>query len=95
MIDHGEANVRPGTRRHPLVLCAYLGAFVALDRVSAADALSGAGFPLWNPAPACSLALLLTYGLRFAPLVLAAASSRISSTAVSPEASGPRSSPTP
>jgi two-component system, LuxR family, sensor kinase FixL len=44
-----------------------------LDRVSMVQVLPGLGFTLWNPPPACSLALLLIKGLRFAPALFPAA----------------------
>jgi integral membrane sensor domain MASE1 len=63
---------KPAARADLLTALAYLGTYVALDRISAAHALSGIGFTLWDPSQACSLALLLIRGMRFAPLLLAA-----------------------
>lgn len=57
----------------PLVVCAYVVAYVILDRISLLQALPKIGFTLWNPPPACSLALLLIKGFRFAPALYVAA----------------------
>lgn len=60
--------------RKPWILIGiYTVAYVALDRISWVQVLPDAGFTLWNPPPACSLALLLTNGLRFAPALFPAA----------------------
>jgi two-component system, LuxR family, sensor kinase FixL len=62
--------------RHPtslIALCAYIAAYVFLDRISLLQALPNVGFTLWNPPPACSLALLLIKGFQFAPALFAAA----------------------
>src|SRR6516165_9479258 len=61
------------TRDTSMVLCLYIGLYVALDRVSTVQVLPDLGFTLWNPPPACSLALLLSKGLRFAPALFPAA----------------------
>ena len=62
--DGGQAAWRP-----LLVACAYVVLSVGLDRASLMHALPESGFTLWNPVPACGLALLLIGGLRFAPAV--------------------------
>jgi two-component system sensor kinase FixL len=55
-----------------LVTSVYIAAYIVLDRISMVQELPGLGFTLWNPPPACSLALLLIMGLRYAPAVFAA-----------------------
>ena len=55
-----------------LTVCAYVALSVALDRISLVHVLPESGFTLWNPVPACGLALLLTKGLRFAPALFVA-----------------------
>ena len=60
--DSGQAAWRP-----LLVACAYVVLSVGLDRASLIHVLPESGFTLWNPVPACGLALLLIEGLRFAP----------------------------
>src|SRR5690242_18089923 len=60
--DGGQAAWRP-----LLAACAYVVLSVGLDRASLMHALPESGFTLWNPVPACGLALLLIGGLRFAP----------------------------
>src|SRR5215472_5876331 len=58
----------------PLItVCLYTVLYVGLDRISMIQVLPELGFTLWNPPPACSLALLLTKGLRFAPALFPAA----------------------
>ena len=60
--DRGQAAWRP-----LLVACLYVVLSVGLDRASLMQVLPESGFTLWNPVPACGLALLLVEGLRFAP----------------------------
>jgi two-component system sensor kinase FixL len=60
-------------RKPWIVIGIYTVAYVVLDRISLVQVLPDAGFTLWNPPPACSLALLLTNGLRFAPALFPAA----------------------
>jgi signal transduction histidine kinase len=48
----------------------YAGLFIALDWISFVYVLPSVSFTLWNPPPACSLALLLIEGLRYAPWLL-------------------------
>ena len=55
----------PGTRW--LLYVSIRGCYLALDWISFVHVLPAVGFTLWNPPPACSLALLLTRGLAFAP----------------------------
>jgi two-component system sensor kinase FixL len=65
-----------GLHRMPrpwIIVGIYTAAYVALDRISWVQVLPDAGFTLWNPPPACSLALLLTRGSRFAPALFPAA----------------------
>src|SRR5690348_930129 len=40
-------------------VCVYSGLYIGLDWLSFVHVLSTTGFTLWNPPPACSLALLL------------------------------------
>ena len=56
-----------------IILCVYLVAYVILDRISLVQTLPNVGFTLWNPPPACSLALLIINGLWFAPALFVAA----------------------
>ena len=51
------------------VVCVYVGLYLALDWISFIHVLPTVGYTLWNPPPACSLALLLAKGLRYAPLL--------------------------
>src|SRR5215472_10181545 len=58
----------------PLItVCLYTVLYVGWDRISMVHVLPELGFTLWNPPPACSLVLLLTKGLRFAPALFPAA----------------------
>jgi hypothetical protein len=50
-----------------VILYVYRAAYVILDRSSLVQTLPNFGFTLWNPPPACSLALLIINGLWFAP----------------------------
>jgi signal transduction histidine kinase len=55
----------------PLItVCVYVVLYLFLDWISFIHALPGVSITLWNPPPACSLALLLTRGLRYAPALL-------------------------
>ncbi len=65
--------VRGDVRSVCITLSVYIVSYVLLDRISMVQVLPGLGFTLWNPPPACSLALLLTKGLRFAPALFLAA----------------------
>lgn len=52
----------------PIVaLCLYAGLYITFEWISFIHAMPIVGITLWNPPPACSLALLLTRGLWFAP----------------------------
>jgi hypothetical protein len=55
-----------------VIVFAYVAIYVALDRVSFFQVLPGTCFTPWNPPPAASLALLVIYGLRFAPWLFVA-----------------------
>jgi signal transduction histidine kinase len=59
---------RPGAATGGL----YLAAYVALDALSYVDPLGPLGITPWNPPPGLSLFLLLRYGMRMAPWLLAA-----------------------
>jgi two-component system, LuxR family, sensor kinase FixL len=61
----GAANVT-------LIVCAYILAYSTLDRLSLLQEIPSVRFTLWNPPPACSLVLLLTKGLRYAPALFVA-----------------------
>ena len=54
------------------IVCAYVGAYVALDWISFFQVLPGTCLTPWNPPPAASLALLVIKGLRFAPWLFVA-----------------------
>jgi len=60
------------TRTMLLTLGLYIGACLGLSWASFIQVFPGAGFTLWNPPPACSLALLLIKGLHYSPAVLVA-----------------------
>jgi two-component system, LuxR family, sensor kinase FixL len=51
------------------IVCIYACAYMALDWVSFVYVLPTTSFTLWNPPPACSLALLLLGGLGYAPVL--------------------------
>ncbi|HEY4043946.1 MAG TPA: MASE1 domain-containing protein [Rhodopila sp.] len=53
-----------------IVLSAYAGSYLALDWISFFHVLPPIGFTLWNPPPACSLALLMLRGLGYAPALI-------------------------
>lgn len=60
--------------RNPwIIISLYTALYAALDRATMLHVLPDIGFTLWNPPPACSLALLLLKGLRFAPALFPAA----------------------
>jgi signal transduction histidine kinase len=74
--DFGMKQMTADPRGAPnwaIVLCVYIAAYVILDRISLVQALPDVGFTLWDPPAACSLALLLINGLRFAPAIFVAA----------------------
>src|SRR5690349_13280817 len=52
-----------------IAVCVYSGLYIGLDWLSFVHVLPTTGFTLWNPPPACSLALLLIKGLGYAPVV--------------------------
>jgi len=60
---------RPLTRSPVAVVSVYTATYVILDRLTTLHVLPHVGFTLWNPPPACSLALLLFSGLRAWPAV--------------------------
>jgi two-component system sensor kinase FixL len=70
----GRRESRPlrGAVNVTLVVCAYVLVYGALDRLSLLQEIPSVGFTLWNPSPACSLALLLIKGLRYAPALFVA-----------------------
>jgi signal transduction histidine kinase len=60
------------------IVAAYVVAYVVLDWISYIHPIAVYGITPWNPQPGLSLALLLLYGLRYAPaLFLAAAAAEI------------------
>ena len=65
---------RPHNRRlhSAVIVFTYVAIYVALDRVSFFQVLQGTCFTPWNPPPAASLALLVIYGLHFAPWLFVA-----------------------
>jgi len=50
-----------------IAVCLYSGLYIGLDWLTFVHVLPTTGFTLWNPPPACSLALLLIKGLDYAP----------------------------
>jgi two-component system, LuxR family, sensor kinase FixL len=58
--------------RSVFVLAGYIAAYVALDWVSYIHPLGPFAITPWNPPPGLSLAVLLVYGLRFAPALFVA-----------------------
>jgi signal transduction histidine kinase len=57
----------------PVVVAAYVAAYVALDWVSFIHPVGAFGITPWNPPPGLSLAFLLRYGLQHAPWLFVAA----------------------
>ncbi len=55
------------------MVAAFLLAYVVLDWVSYLYPVSPLAITVWNPPPGLALALLLLFGLEFAPAVFAAA----------------------
>jgi two-component system sensor kinase FixL len=75
MSDHGDRNglkYPRGPANATLVVCTYGAVYLALDWTTLLQERPEVGFPLWNPPPACSLALLLIKGLRYAPALFVA-----------------------
>jgi signal transduction histidine kinase len=60
-------------RRDVLIIPAYLALYLVLEQISFVHQFGGLGLTLWNPPPALSLALLLTFGFRYLPLLFVAA----------------------
>jgi PAS domain S-box-containing protein len=58
--------------RSLLIVAGYVAVYVALDWVSYIHPLGPFAITPWNPPPGLSLALLLVYGLRFAPALVVA-----------------------
>ena len=70
----GLADVARGLpARHAQVTLGYLGIYLPLEWVTHIHALKGIGVSLWNPSPAVAVALLLTRGFGYAPLLFVAA----------------------
>ncbi len=63
------ASADAAVARTLLIVLAYIAIYLALERVSFFYTLPGTGLPLWNLAPALSLALLVRKGLGFTPVV--------------------------
>jgi signal transduction histidine kinase len=60
--------------REPLmIVCVYMALYVFTDWISMVQVLPDTRITLWNPPPACSLALILMKGLKFAPALFPAA----------------------
>jgi signal transduction histidine kinase len=57
----------------PLVIAAYLGAYIALDWVSYIDPVGAFAITPWNPPPGLSIAFLLRCGIRRGPWLFVAA----------------------
>jgi len=57
----------------PIIIAGYLLAYVVLDWVSYIHPVGPYAITPWNPAPGLSLALLLIFGLRYAPALFVAA----------------------
>lgn len=56
----------------PIIIAGYLLAYVVLDWVSYIHPVAPYAITPWNPAPGLSLALLLIFGLRYAPALFVA-----------------------
>jgi two-component system, LuxR family, sensor kinase FixL len=71
---HGEAmGLLSRLRLHEAVVFpGYVALYLLLDYISFIHEFSTLGITLWNPPPALSLALLLRYGARYAPLLFVA-----------------------
>lgn len=63
----GAADLLIRVRDPFMAVCAYASLYIALDWLSFVHVYPRTGFSLWNPPPACSLALLLMRGLGYAP----------------------------
>ena len=60
--------------REPLtIVCVYVALYVFTDWISMVQVLPDTRITLWNPPPACSLALLLMRGMKFTPALFPAA----------------------
>ncbi len=68
----GQSGQLRGAANVTLIVCAYILAYSTLDRLSLLQEIPSVRFTLWNPPPACSLVLLLTKGLRYAPALFVA-----------------------
>ncbi|MBV8537058.1 MAG: PAS domain S-box protein [Alphaproteobacteria bacterium] len=64
---------RLGGWRAPTLALAYIAAYVLLDRISYIDALRGLDVTPWQPEAGLALAILVTAGLSFTPVAVAAA----------------------
>ena len=75
--DFGANKMTPATlrqAREPLtIVCVYVALYVFADWISLVQVLPDTRISLWNPPPACSLALLLMRGMKFAPALFPAA----------------------
>lgn len=60
-------------RIRPSVLCIYVLTYLFLDWVSDIHPVAPYAIPVWNPPPGVSLALLLSFSLRYAPALFVAA----------------------
>lgn len=70
----GTASARRFPHVHVVLLCVgYLLVHLFLDWASSMNALQGLGITPWNPQGGLSLALLVVFGVRFAPLLFVAA----------------------
>lgn len=63
----------PFQRRDVLIVSCYLALYLVLEHISLVHQFAGLGLTLWNPPPALSLALLLTFGFRYVPGLFVAA----------------------
>jgi two-component system, LuxR family, sensor kinase FixL len=74
MVRHYTSALQvPLDRRDAIIIPAFLTLYLALDRLSFVHPLGALNLTLWNPPPALSLALLLTLGFRYLPLLFVAA----------------------
>jgi two-component system sensor kinase FixL len=74
--DYGSSHTGQRSRRWlvgTLVIAAYVLAYVFLDWLSFIHPFGPYAITVWNPPPGLSLALLLGFGLRYAPALLIAA----------------------
>ena len=73
MATESLAVARDGLARHARIALGYIGIYLSLEWLTHIHALEGLGVTLWNSPPAVSIALLLTRGFGYLPVLFAAA----------------------